>query len=230
MLDAYLKSKVKLPTHFEGARRTIEDPITSTLFTPLKFMSPHDAGKILSWIVDPASTSNIEVTRIDFWRRFRVDECALNAHTIEPDLIIDGQLEQEPARWIVEIKWDADLLRSQIDEQARLCARSGARNFHVSLVKTAELDAFQAPSSTIIQWNEVLSTLRNAGAREKGTGACAVWCADAIAFLEKLGVGTFKGFSHVCLEKVSISQPYQFSRRQWSLPELIDVTPSNFSI
>ncbi|MET4180681.1 hypothetical protein ABIB94_002781 [Bradyrhizobium sp. JR7.2] len=230
MLDAYLKNKVKLPTYVDGARRAIEDSITSTLFTPLKFMSPQDAGRILSWLIHPTSTRAIEITRIDFWPRFRVDEGALNAYTIEPDLIFEGQLDQEPARWIVEVKWDADLLRSQIEEQARLCARPGARTFHVSLVKTAALAAFQSPSSTIIQWYQLLSSLRRAYGQETTAGASAAWCIDAIAFLEKLGIGTFNGFSHLNLEKVQVGESYRFSRRQWSLPELIDVTPSLFSL
>jgi hypothetical protein len=50
MLDAYLRKGASLPTHNGGdtVRRVIEDAITSTLFTPLRFMGPSDVGQIIS--------------------------------------------------------------------------------------------------------------------------------------------------------------------------------------
>lgn len=231
MLDAYLKKGARLPTESSGGRRIIEDVITSTLFSPLKFMTPGHAGKILSWLTKSRSDENAEVQSIQLWPRFAVDEKSANEHTIEPDLVIDGFVGGEPFRWIIEVKWDAILLRPQIEDQVRICARGLHRWLHISLVKSAELAAFEFPDTTILQWNEALGILRGVSRSDATEDASLTWCRDAVAFLEKLGVGTFAGFGRLSLAPVTVEAGGFSIRREFEVGNLVDVeAPVFFSL
>ncbi|MGY4231104.1 hypothetical protein ACVIIW_000051 [Bradyrhizobium sp. USDA 4449] len=228
MLDAYVRKSARLPTEASDGRRVIEDVITSTLFSPLKFMAPEQAGIILSWISGPQHKS-VDVESIQFWRRFRVDERSANEHTIEPDLVIDGRISDALFRWIIEVKWDAVLLLQQVEDQVRFCARDNATNLHISLIKSAEFAVFESSKTTVIQWNELLRCLGEVLHSKEARGASLLWCRDAIAFLEKLGVGIFAGFEHLALSAVTIETLDLSPSKEFSLLGLIDVTPAILS-
>ncbi|WP_141688303.1 hypothetical protein [Bradyrhizobium paxllaeri] len=231
MLDAYLRKGARLPTEASEGRRVIEDVITSTLFGPLKFMSPGHSGQILSWLTRQQCNVEAEVWSIQLWPRLSVDEASANEYTIEPDLIIDGCLGKKPFRWIIEVKWDAVLHRQQVQDQVRICTKYQANWIHVSLVKSADLAAFEFPGTTIIQWNQALRVLQDVLRSGAAEGASLIWCKDVIAFLEKLGVGTFEGFGQLNLEPVTVEAFDLSIWRGISLRDLIEVvTPVSFSL
>jgi hypothetical protein len=195
-------------------------------------MTPRHAGQILSWLSqrEHKKETEVEVWSVQLWPRFAVDGKSTNEYTIEPDLIVDGCMSEEPFRWIIEVKWDAELHRHQIEDQVRLCTNDQGRWAHISLVKSAELAAFELRETAIIQWNEVLRRLGDVLRSNAADGASLVWCKDAIAFLEKLGVGTFEGFGHLDLAPVTVESFGLSIKRQFSLDGLIDVGSVNFSL
>lgn len=230
MLDAYLRKGARLPTEASDGRRVIEDAITSTLFSPLKFMTPRDAGHILSWLTGARRSEEAEVLGIQLWPRFAVDGESANQYTIEPDLVVDGRLNGEPFRWIIEVKWDAVLLRHQVEDQVKFCTRGLSGWRHISLIKSAELAAFEFPDTTIIQWNQALGLLQYVLGSNAPESASLTWCRDAIGFLEKLGVGTFEGFGRLDLAPVTVEAIDLSIWRALSVGSLIEVvTPVTFS-
>lgn len=229
MLDAYLRKGARLPTEATDGRRVIEDAVTSTLFGPLKFMTPRDAGQILSWLTGSQRDMATNVHSLQLWPRFAADDKSANEYTIEPDLVLDGTVDGEPFRWIIEVKWDAVLLRHQIEDQIRICAKGLKGWRHISLIKSAELAAFDSPT-TIIQWNQALAILQNVLRSNAAEGTSLVWCRDAIGFLEKLGVGTFKGFGLLNLAPVTIEEMDLSVWRGLPVDHLIEVTPVSFSL
>lgn len=229
MLDAYLRKGARLPTEASDGRRVIEDAVTSTLFSPLKFMTPRDAGQILSWLTGSQRDMTANVHSLQLWPRFAADDKSANEYTIEPDLVLDGTVDDQPFRWIIEVKWDAVLLRHQIEDQIRICTKGLKGWRHISLIKSAELAAFDSPT-TIIQWNQALAILQDVLRSNAADGASLVWCRDAIGFLEKLGVGTFKGFGVLDLAVVTIEEMDLSVWRGLPVDHLIEVTPVSFSL
>ncbi|MBR0879339.1 hypothetical protein ABIF65_002177 [Bradyrhizobium japonicum] len=230
MLDAYLRKGARLPTEASDGRRVIEDVITSTVFSPLKFMTPREAGQILSWLTGAHREEEAGVHSVQLWPRFEVDGASTNQYTIEPDLVIDGVLKGQPFRWIIEVKWDAVLLRHQIEDQVRICTKDLRGWRHISLIKSAELAAFDS-QTTIIQWNQTLAILQDVLRSNAAEGASLIWCRDAIKFLEKLGVGTFKGFGLLDLAPVTTEEMDLSVWRGLSVDHLIEVTtPVSFSL
>lgn len=230
MLDAYLRKGAQLPTEVSDGRRVVEDVITSSLFSPLKFMSARDAGNVVSWLANFHNERKCAVHNTYLWPRFAVDEKSSNLYSIEPDIVIDGAVDDQPFRWVVEVKWDAKLFRSQIDDQIRICTKGHEAWMHISLVKAAELAAFECPSTSIIQWNQLLATLKNVLHTKSASGACLIWCKDAVAFLERLGVGTFRGFGQLELIPVMPEAINLSIWRGFSFGALMEVTPASFSL
>lgn len=230
MLDAYLRKGARLPTEASDGRRVIEDAITSTLFSPLKFMAPRDAGRILSWLTRSQSEGETEVRSMQLWPRFAADEESANEYTIEPDLVLDGTVDGQPFRWIVEVKWDAILLCSQIEDQVRICTKDLRGWRHISLIKSAELPAFEFQDTTIILWHQALGILQDVQRSNAPEGASLTWCRDAIGFLEKLGVGAFEGFGRLNLAPVTVEAIDLSVWRGLPIADLIEVvTPVSFS-
>ncbi|UFZ03487.1 hypothetical protein LQG66_30375 [Bradyrhizobium ontarionense] len=230
MLDAYLRKGARLPTELIEGRRVIEDVITSTLFGPLKFMDANSAGQILSWFSRRKPESHAKVRDVQFWPRFQVDERSANEYTIEPDLVIDGYVDNEAFRWIIEVKWDAMLHLQQVQDQVRICSEGQRDWVHISLVKSADLASFECADTIIIQWNQVLSALQEVIRSGEAKGSSSIWCKDAVAFLEKLGIGAFEGFDQLGLVPVAVEEIDLHVSQAFFLSSRIEVEQVAFSL
>lgn len=219
MLDAYLRKGAQLPTEPapNGRRRVIEDAITSTLLTPLRFMAPADAAKILSLLIGSEIAPPI-TCKLTLWPKHNVASREnSNTSFVEPDVVVDLAYSDRTARLIIEIKWDDVLHVSQVEAQfASAASDSNMRGnvCHVCIVKLADLAVFQSRKTKVRQWSGVLSDLDRAVSwrNQMSISEAAVsWCRDAARFLEKLGIGSFVGFGKLALVPI---------RRQFSAAAL----------
>lgn len=114
MLHATHRHKTKLPyqryaMHRElgDDRRTQEDEITSTIFGPLDFMQKTTANRIVNQLLEEDKDLDSDVT-IEFWPRIA---------NVEPDVLITRKTSAGVECYIVEIKWNAPLGETQIQDQ-----------------------------------------------------------------------------------------------------------------
>ncbi|WP_375763896.1 hypothetical protein ACE10X_44535 [Bradyrhizobium sp. Pha-3] len=214
MLDAYLQKGAALPTELDpnGRRRVIEDAITSTLLTPVRFMAPPDVAKTVSLLtgseIEPPITS-----KLTLWPKHpTVSRDNPNAYFVEPDVVVDLRYRDHTARIVIEMKWDDVLHLLQVEAQLASAAfdlnpRDSVR--HVCIVKYADVEVFQSNRTTVRQWSGVLSDLQRAVSWRNQmpiSETSASWCRDAVRFLEKLGIGSFVGFEKLAL--VPITQQF----------------------
>lgn len=225
MLDAYLRKGAQLPTQSGSdiSRRVIEDAITSTLFTPLRFMKPSDVSEILSLLVGTTDVRAPESSEVTLWRKFPVASGYQNTRFVEPDIVIDLHSADAEARTVIEIKWDDRLQREQLQVQVGNCAsdiKAGTIFRHLSIVKTADLEALNYPGTRVRQWAGILRDLRNLRSEPISQGYSKIvlaWCLDAARLLHRLGIGTFEGLGNVPLRIVhrGVSSPV-FQRFAWA--------------
>lgn len=210
MLDAYLRKGAQLPSEQRaesGRRRVIEDAITSTLFTPLRFMSPSDVRRIVAIILGIGELGPAETCHVKLWRKFPAASGLNNSDFVEPDLVIDFHRANITARVVFEVKWDDMLKASQLESQVASCCidlKTRDTLDHVAIVKYADVDALNFRQSRVLQWSSILRVLRAVGERSDSDSRTVIeWCRDAGLLLSKLGIGTFEGLRVVPIRKVS---------------------------
>lgn len=234
MLDAFLRKGAQLPTELGaevGSRRVIEDAITSTLFTPLRFMSPPDVSQILSIVIGENDRRVADECRVDLWPRLPSYSSKSSSSYVEPDLIVNLQYGSLKEVLVFEIKWDAMLDVRQQRAQVASCTASipaTSRLRHISLVKYATLDALRYKSSHVRQWSSVLRDLKVAGdAPSDISRVAAEWCCDAALLLRKLGIGAFEGLHAVPIRPIP-QKSFAFALRRFRWTDLRSVGLTTF--
>src|SRR5438046_1933838 len=91
MLDAYLRKGARLPTQnsVDTGRRVIEDAITSTLFTPLRFMAAADVGQIVCLLTGTKENNLADAVEVKLWPRVVPASNLRNSQFVEPDILVD---------------------------------------------------------------------------------------------------------------------------------------------
>jgi hypothetical protein len=224
MLDAYLRKGARLPTQngVDTGRRVIEDAITSTLFTPLRFMAPVDVGQIVSLLTGTKCSKLADAAEVNLWPRVLPASSSSNSRFVEPDIIVDLHYDGVLARTVIEIKWDDILGREQVEAQVSSCAsglKPSATFSHFSIVKSANEEALEYRGTSVRQWYDVLRDLKGALSGEPTAIPSKVsleWSRDAVIFLERLGIGTFVGFGKIDLLAVPHEMDIPiFTRYAW---------------
>lgn len=202
MLDAYLRKGAALPTEpaLDGRRRVIEDAITSTLLTPVRFMHSQDAIRVLSLLAG-VEFEKPNACELRLWRKFDSVLTTLNANSVEPDVVADLRYQDRVHRIVIEVKWDDVLHLNQVQSQLASTAAdietpSSVRHF--SLVKFADDEVLRFKATTVRQWSEVLKDLKQVAGEANQTvapDALASWCQDAAKLLQRLGIGSFSGLA-----------------------------------
>jgi hypothetical protein len=219
MLDAYLRKGAQLPTERRPdlGRRVIEDAITSTLFTSVRFMSPLHVSQVLSLLFD--AEVQIPLTcDVTLWRRFPAASGDDNVREVEPDIVFDLHYVDHIARSVIEIKWDDVLRFGQVRAQVG-SARVGLERTdalrHLSIVKFADLEVYRFEGTKLRQWTSILSDMKRAGSEktESSEKVFIEWCRDAALLLERLGIGTFKGFGDLVMQPVARHAPVPLLRQ-----------------
>lgn len=210
MLDAYLLKGAALPTEpaLDGRRRVIEDAITSTLLTPVRFMHSRDAIRVLSLLVG-VELEKPDACELRLWRRFDSVITTLNANFVEPDVVADLRYQDRVQRIVIEVKWDDVLHLDQVQSQLASTAAdietpSSVRHF--SLVKFADDEVLRFKATTVRQWSEVLKDLEQVTGEANQTSAphaLASWCQDAAKLLQRLGIGSFSGLAVLSLVPIN---------------------------
>ncbi|MGJ4890264.1 hypothetical protein ACQR1Y_18835 [Bradyrhizobium sp. HKCCYLRH3099] len=237
MLDAYLRKGAQLPTELKaeiGSRRVIEDAITSTLFTPLRFMSPANVGQIVTIILGASDRRVADCCQVNLWPQLPRSQIKPSSRYVEPDLIVNLQYGTLNELLVFEIKWDAVLDVSQQKAQVvssliAMPATSVLR--HISLVKFATPDALRYQSSHVRQWSSVLRDLQEAGrARPEISNVVAEWCHDAALLLRKLGIGAFEGLSTIRMRATACRHVDLSLRRfKWADLRSVDLITPRFA-
>ncbi|WP_377828798.1 hypothetical protein ACFKHW_37655 [Bradyrhizobium lupini] len=231
MLDAYLRKGAALPTEpaLAGHRRVIEDAITSTLLTPVRFMCTQDAIRILSLLVGSA-IEQPNACNLILWPKYRASPSSSNAYFVEPDVVVDLHYQDRVDRIVIEIKWDDVLHLNQVRSQLESAAtdlESPDSVRHFCLVKFADVEVFQSKITTVRQWSEVLKDLRQAASETNQAGASDAsidWCYDAVKLLERLGIGSFVGLGTLSL--VPLNRAFSFALRRFAWADLNAVRPN----
>jgi hypothetical protein len=211
MLDAYIRKGAHLPIdpRPDVRRRVIEDAITSTLFTPIRFMPPSHASQILSLLSGNQAIPVPQSCNVELWRKFPAALAPDANETIEPDVVFDLHYAESTARTAIEIKWDDVLRIDQVRAQVGsgdLDLRAGDTFQHLSIVKFADVETFGFPKTKVREWPGILKDLKqagNSGRIESKSKNVIRWCRDVALFLERLGIGSFEGFGHLTLRSVT---------------------------
>jgi hypothetical protein len=224
-MHIYLRKGARLPTQnsVDAGRRFVEDAITSTLFTPLRFMAAADVGQIVTLLLGARETRSADASEVKLWPRLLPAPNSNNTRFVEPDIIVDLHYAGAMARTVIEIKWDAVLGREQAEAQVRSCAsglKPGTAFDHISIVKFADLQALKYHGTSVRQWYDILRDLKDGLLGRLTTvrsKASLEWCHDAVLFLERLGIGTFVGFGKINLREVQRDIPIPiFTRFAWT--------------
>lgn len=228
MLDAYLRKGAQLPieARTDVGRRIIEDAITSTLFTPVRFMAPSDVAKIISLLSGVEQIWIPGSCDVRLWPRFPAPRGHKNVHHVEPDIVVDLLREQRKIRTVIEIKWNDVLRVEQVEAQARSASadlRQGDTFRHLSIVKFAELEVFKSRNTQVREWSDILRDLKQAATQRRHESESVInWCKDAALFLEKLGIGTFTGFGDINLRAITQVNPIVLRQFAWADLKAVD--------
>lgn len=181
----------------ENSVRT-EDEITSLVFGPLEYMdkrlSAYFWHYLLSELGTPITSSSppLDCT-IDFWPK----------DGIEPDMTVTLKYSDgETVFLLIEIKWDADLSKRQLQKQWQTFTEdkiSHATCYHLFLAKETrkgrkaqEDDDVWGDKLLFLTWYQ-LSSIMNKLQRSDHTKHSS-WLAQVVTFLEFINVRGFRGF------------------------------------
>lgn len=92
-----------------------------------------------------------------------------------------------------------DQVKAQV-ESANTGLKQGDTFHHLSIVKFADLETFKFQGTQVREWSGVLRDLGKAANQQPmrpELDSWFEWCRDTALFLERLGVGTFKGFGEI---------------------------------
>jgi hypothetical protein len=217
MIDAYLKKGARLPTQadLDGRRRVVEDVITSSLFSPVRFMPVGDVAQIIRWLAGRNLELPKDGCKIVLWQRYKSVLGCRNECSIEPDLTFEffddsGLI----VRVIIEIKWDDILTEVQVRDQLLACGSGQTKLIHISIVKVAAPEVSDLKNVIVRMWHQVLRDLRDVSQHNRSSANA--WREDAVAFLQKLGIGSFAGFSTgLTLELPLAGEGVFFTPPQW---------------
>ena len=201
MLDAVIRKKLRghlkdlMHKDADAHRLLHEDVITSTVFGSLQHMSVDAAWWVVKNLLlragDAAQASAFQPCRqlLRFWPSLNLR----GRLRVEPDLIFEFRDADGRCRVILlEIKWNADLMDGQLEEQKRAVNASyplDAIIHQVLLVKTITAKAQQQVSATgsnMVTWHQL------AGANHYGNEATTkLWISQMKAFISRLGILPF---------------------------------------
>jgi hypothetical protein len=215
MIQAILDNKTKFLTqaYREGIHR-FEDPVTSIVFEPLRYIPPHESFSFFSHFFedfDPLFTA--ENIKLHFWKKLvrrdnwvekkkwdHLKKTIALERSVEPDLVIEYSNQAGRKKYyLIEVKWNStegkkeqllkqwEVLRNEIQKSTT----------HIFLVK-------QKPSScsrkdvTIRLWDRFVAEL-NSFPTHNISPQFKNWQCQTVQFLQKVDeqCHQFSGFSNV---------------------------------
>ncbi|MGC9423476.1 hypothetical protein [Vibrio sp.] len=219
MIQAILDNKTKFLTqaYREGVHK-FEDPLTSIIFEPLRYIPPHESFSFFSHFfeeTDPLFTA--EKINLHFWKRLvrggnwvekkkwdHLKKTTALERSVEPDLVIEYSNQAGKKKYyLIEVKWNStEGKKEQLLKQWEVLRNEIQKStIHIFLVK-------QKPSScsrkdvTIRLWDRFVAELNSFPKDNIGQHLSPQfenWQCQTVQFLQKVDeqCHQFSGFSNV---------------------------------
>lgn len=215
MIQAILDNKTKFLTqaYREGIHK-FEDPVTSIVFEPLRYIPPHESFSFFShFFKDTHPLFTAEKIELHFWKRLvpgdnwveykkwdHLKKTIALERFVEPDLVIEfsNQVGQKKY-YLIEVKWNSPEGEKELFKQWEILSDEIQKSTtHIFLVK-------QKPSScsrkevTICLWDRFVAELKSFPIHNNISPQFENWKRQTVQFLQKVEeqCHQFSGFSNV---------------------------------
>lgn len=217
MLKAIVQRKLRRD------RQPTEDMMTASVFGPLEYMSPLDAGEAVKRVLLPQGVDWVEATSLRslmLWKRLKLG----NKRLVEPDVLL--VLDRPPLRSLticIEVKWGAlqgeDQIRRQ--QQAIQLAHASVEDTMLVYLDVTHVKAHRAVAQAIgtaqtshrteaDSWHHIAMRARVVATERAVSPALRAWARDLYLALAAT-YRPFTGFASVYRTPLDV-------KADWTLP------------